>query len=166
MVTILHVPACFTKFAGALPVARVCLLLLGDRPSPAIATQILRLIEICLRTSTSFIRKFELVSGWNILKTVLPHGWSTSVQAAAIDILMAQPDANGSPSLVVVCPQILPAVFSCLQSDLLITAGSPIVEHIYRGPSSLLLIESYSYHLAFRCNRRWTMRGTSFRRND
>lgn len=134
-VSILHTSTSFTKFASALPVARICLLLLGDHPSPPIATSILRIIEICLRASNSFIRKFELVSGWNILKTVLPYAWSTSVQTAAMDILLAPPSADNGAHMMVVCPQILPAIFACLNADLSIVAGSPTPYSDYRGDS-------------------------------
>ena len=132
-VSVLQTSGLFTKFASALPVARICLLLLGDKPSPVIATSILRIIEICLRASNSFIRKFELVSGWNILKTVLPFAWSPSVQAAAMDILMAPPTTDGVAQLTVVCPQILPAIFSCLNADLQLLTGMITLYSDYQG---------------------------------
>ncbi|KAI0700338.1 beach-domain-containing protein [Cytidiella melzeri] len=145
-VSVLQTSASFAKFASALPVARICLLLLGDKPSPITATSVLRIVEICLKASNSFIRKFELVSGWNILKTVLPFAWSPSVQAAAMDILMAAPTPDNSAHLTVVCPQILPAIFACLNADLLIITGSPSDNLDYRdavdaGPCTEHLLE-------------------------
>jgi hypothetical protein len=53
----------FAKSTSFLPLSRVCLLLLDEKPSPFVAYQILRLIQINASASPSFSRKFELVSG-------------------------------------------------------------------------------------------------------
>jgi hypothetical protein len=115
-------PTCYARFAGALPLARVALLLLGDRPSPFVAVHILRLLGICLRGSTGFARKFELVSGWSILKTVLPRAWDPAVHQAVFDIMLGRDDAakgEEAPSeLVVACPYIVPSVFTSLRRGL------------------------------------------------
>jgi hypothetical protein len=62
-ISTLAIPTHHVKFVAALPLIRICLLLLGDRPSPLVATQLLRLIGISIDTSSSFSRKFELVGG-------------------------------------------------------------------------------------------------------
>lgn len=125
LVSVLQTPGLFNKFTSALPLPRICLLLLGDRPSSATATQVLRLIEASLRVNSSFSRKFELVSGWNTLKLVIPHAWSPDVQAAAFDVLSAGGYSAQTPELVVVCPQMLPVIFASLrhQLDLLVATS-------------------------------------------
>ncbi|EIN04780.1 beach-domain-containing protein [Punctularia strigosozonata HHB-11173 SS5] len=121
LISILQNPACYTKFAAALPVTRICLLLLGDRPSSTTATCVLRLIEICLAASPSFSRKFELVSGWSILKTVIPVVWDSAVHVAAFDLLLGrkvgsvQTDHMRKP---IVCPHLVPAILSTFQHGL------------------------------------------------
>jgi hypothetical protein len=52
----------FTKFMTVLPLTRICLLLLGDRPSPVVASQVLLLIGISLCCSSSFRRKLSLLA--------------------------------------------------------------------------------------------------------
>ncbi|TFK36229.1 hypothetical protein BDQ12DRAFT_737089 [Crucibulum laeve] len=123
LVATLSIPAYYTKFIAALPITRICLLLLGERPSSFVATQILTLIAIGIGMSSSFTRKFELVSGWNVLKTVLPFSWDLSVHEVAFNILLGRygdsksPNSNGNST--VVCPQIFPAILSALQSGLI-----------------------------------------------
>ena len=90
---------------------RIYLLLLGDSPSSFVAKQVLDLITISLNRSKSFSRKFELVSGWTILKTVLPHVWDVNIQRAAFHILSDRTQDQGP---VVACPYILPAILSSL----------------------------------------------------
>jgi len=68
----------YLKFISALPMARICLLL-GDRPSSFVATQILNLVGLSIQMSSSFNRKFELISGWLVLKTVLPSVWDPQI---------------------------------------------------------------------------------------
>lgn len=118
LVTILDNPAMFTKFSAALPLTRICLLLLGDRPSPLAATLVLRMISIALGVSTSFSRKFELVSGWNVLKLFLPYGWDASVQDAAFDILLGRSRDKREIVPTVLCPHIVPAIFASLKMGL------------------------------------------------
>ncbi|KZT02850.1 beach-domain-containing protein [Laetiporus sulphureus 93-53] len=117
-VSLLMSPPAYAKFSNALPVARVCLLLLGERPTSSVATQILRLLTISLNASISFNRKFELVSGWSILKTVLPSAWDTDVQKAAFDLLFGRIDNQRDDNLVVICPQVFPAVLLSLRTYL------------------------------------------------
>jgi hypothetical protein len=102
---------CYTQFSAALPLTRIYLLLLGDKPSSFVAKQVLDLIAISLSRSRSFIRKFELVSGWTVLKTVLPYVWDVNIHAVAFNILLGQAEDQGP---VVVCSHILPAILSSL----------------------------------------------------
>lgn len=118
LVSILDNPAMFNKFTAALPLTRICLLLLGDRPTSISATLVLRLISGALGMSTSFNRKFELVSGWNILKLVLPYGWDAQVQDAAFDVLLGRSRDKREIVPAVVCPYIVPAIFSSLKMAL------------------------------------------------
>lgn len=103
---------------------RIYLLLLGDRPSSFVAKQVLDLITISLNRSKSFSRKFELVSGWTILNTVLPQAWDVDVHSATFRILL---DRTQDQGLVVACPNILPAILSSLNRTLIaITEESPL----------------------------------------
>lgn len=124
LVNLLSVPANYTKFSAALPLTRICLLLLGERPTPFVATQVLALISSSIHISTSFIRKFELLNGWNVLKAVLPLCWDTRLNEIAFDILMC-PDSKCTTlmgSHLVGCPQILPTILSALQHGLVAAA--------------------------------------------
>ncbi|KAA1472737.1 beach-domain-containing protein [Dentipellis sp. KUC8613] len=107
---------CYSKFASSLPLTRICLLLLGDRPTPVIATHILRIIDLSLSSTPAFNRKFELVSGWTILKTVLPYAWNLDVHKAAFDLLLGRtkPDPNSDGVPVVTCPSIMLAILASL----------------------------------------------------
>ncbi|KAK0186450.1 beach-domain-containing protein [Armillaria mellea] len=121
LVSLLLVPTFYNKFITALPVTRICLLLLGDKPQPFVANQVLLIIGISVKMSASFTRKFELISGWSILKTVLPACWDPSVNEAAFDILLGRTgttkvDSQGHNA--VICPQIVPAIFSALHTGL------------------------------------------------
>ena len=98
---------------------RIYLLLLGDSPSSFVAKQVLDLITISLNRSKSFSRKFELVSGWTILKTVLPNVWDVNIQCAAFRILLDRTQDQGQ---VVACPYILPAILSSLNRMLVVIA--------------------------------------------
>ena len=142
LMDILPSPGCYSKFTSALPITRICLLLLGDRPSPFVATQILNLIGLSVQMSSSFNRKFELVSGWSVLKTVLPPVWDLQVNKAAFDLLLGRfsvdmgsstptPSSASSskskskskqpkaPSTTVSCTHILPIIISALQTGLI-----------------------------------------------
>ncbi|KAH9025764.1 hypothetical protein EDB84DRAFT_1440314 [Lactarius hengduanensis] len=81
-------PDCYIRFAATLPLTCIYLLLLGDKPSSFVAKQVLDLIALSLHKSKSFSRKFELVSGWTIVKTVLPDAWDSNVHATAFGILL------------------------------------------------------------------------------
>ncbi|KAK7434688.1 Beige protein-like 1 [Stygiomarasmius scandens] len=107
----------------ALPVNRALLLLLGDRPSPVVAKQIINLIRISVESSSSFIRKFELISGWNVLKTVSPMCWDSEVNEAAFDLLLRPYNDKGDcDGNVVVCPQTVATILSAPHSGLNIVA--------------------------------------------
>jgi hypothetical protein len=54
LVDILHSRPHYLKVISVLPTARICLLLLGDRPSPIVATQILNLIGLGIQMLSSF----------------------------------------------------------------------------------------------------------------
>lgn len=110
---------CYTRFSIALPVTRIYLLLLGDRSSSFVAKQVLDLITISLNRSKSFSRKFELVSGWTILKTVLPRVWDVDIHSAVFGILLDQAKDQGP---VVACSHILPAILSSLTRMLVAVA--------------------------------------------
>jgi hypothetical protein len=126
LVSLLSSPTLYARFIAALPLTRICLLLLGDRPSPVIASQVLLLIGISLDASPSFSRKFELVSGWSILKSVLPLAWDPSVHEAAFDILLGRVSSRkkpvGSANNTVVCPHIVPPILCALQRGLNLVA--------------------------------------------
>jgi len=119
--SILATPACYTKFTATLPLTRICILLLGENPPPVVAAQVLRLIAMSLGISSSFSRKFELVSGWGILRIVLPCAWDPGVHEAAFDILLgrvAEKKASHMASTTVVCSHIVPAIFAALHRGL------------------------------------------------
>ncbi|KAJ4474264.1 hypothetical protein J3R30DRAFT_3295344 [Lentinula aciculospora] len=123
LTSILCDPLCYTKFVSALPITRICLLLLGDKPSALVGAQILTIIGISICTSFSFVRKFELISGWNVLKTVLPSCWGSEVNTVAFDILLGRLLANGErgaepAEYVVSCPQMVPIILSALKAGL------------------------------------------------
>ena len=132
LVSVLRSPAAYERFASTLPVPRISILLLGERPTPTTAALVLQLLTISVKSSSSFSRKFELVSGWNILKAVIPHAWDYSVQRAAFDLLLGhlEGDARGSPA--VACPHILPAIFLALKLALG-TIGIRVVSGISSG---------------------------------
>lgn len=75
-----------------------------------------------MNLSPAFSRKFELVSGWSVLKTVLPYAWDPNVNEAAFDVLLGRVGidrkaaSHGNPTIV--CPHIVPAIFSALQKGL------------------------------------------------
>lgn len=136
LVQSLTIPTYHAQFAATLPLTRICLLLLGEKPSSFVASQILLLIAISVNKTITFARKFELISGWNVLKHVLPECWDPSVHEAAFDVLLGrvhgQKLANGngpasgntfkSPVEVtpnpVVCPAIVAPILSSLRVGL------------------------------------------------
>ncbi|KAF9466003.1 hypothetical protein BDZ94DRAFT_1252774 [Collybia nuda] len=129
-----------TKFAAALPLTRICLLLLGDRPSSVVATQILTLIGISITISPSFSRKFELISGWSVLKTVLPYCWDPSVNEAAFDIMLGRfphiKNLTPQESNTVVCAHIVPAILSAMQTGLSSVASNCEISDAQDAPSA------------------------------
>lgn len=133
----------YLKFTSALPITRIILLLLGDRPSSFVAKEILNLISISVKVSSAFNRKFELVSGWSVLKTVIPAAWDADVNKAAFDLLMGRGIAitissqaptptsasrreqrEKAQNPTVSCTQILPTIISALQTGLLAVANN------------------------------------------
>ncbi|TBU31477.1 beach-domain-containing protein [Dichomitus squalens] len=155
LVSTLDNPAMFNQFTAALPLTRICLLLLGDRPSSLTATLVLRMISTALSISISFSRKFELISGWNVLKLVLPYGWDASVQDAAFDVLLGRSRDKKEIIPTVICPYIVPAIFSslkmCLDSSRMSedaqtrALATSNVEHLLEA-----LIETHSTSPTFR----------------
>ncbi|KAL1717715.1 beach-domain-containing protein, partial [Schizophyllum commune] len=127
LVEIISDPQCYTQFTSALPITRICLLLLGERPTPRTATNVLRMISLSLKKSITFIRKFELISGWSVLKTVLPVAWDAEVADAAFDVALGRDwrvaDAKANAEQQIVCPNIVPAILSALQTGLVNMAG-------------------------------------------
>jgi hypothetical protein len=129
LTSLLSLPGKLEKFTATLPLSRICLLLLTDNPSPVTASQILYIIGLVLSRSSSFNRKFELVSGWAVLKNVLPAAWDPSVHVAAFDVLLGRvavgaSSLNGSagPSKIM-CPYIFPAILTVLDRGLGIVAS-------------------------------------------
>jgi len=122
LVHILATPSLLTKFVAALPLSRVLLLLLGEHPSPVVAAQILILLNLVLYSSPSFKRKFELVSGWMVLRTILPAAWDPSVHVAAFDLLLGRVYVAGRPPpsgpTNILCPYIFPTILSSLHYGL------------------------------------------------
>ncbi|KAI9465845.1 beach-domain-containing protein [Lactarius psammicola] len=112
-------PDCHMRFSATLPLTRIYLLLLGDKPSSFVAKQVLDLIALSLNKSKSFSRKFELVSGWTIVKTVLPDAWDANVHATAFGILLGQDEGQGP---FVICSHIFPAILGSLTKLLAIVA--------------------------------------------
>ncbi|VDB88447.1 unnamed protein product [Peniophora sp. CBMAI 1063] len=107
-------------FAAALPLTRICLLLLGSHPSPVVAEQILELIAASIDFNSTFIRKYELVGGWTVLRTVLPSAWSLGVQSATLRILLGRfwDARDSSPHPQVICSNIFPTVLASLDKQL------------------------------------------------
>ncbi|KAG8908740.1 hypothetical protein FRB99_002978 [Tulasnella sp. 403] len=126
-VTILSSDVHMAKFRSAFPAARICLLLLGTHPSPVVASHVLNLVGMMLAKEPSFVRKFEIVSFWSVLKDVLPGAWDPSVHVAIFDVLLGRSSVNANPTLsstpVVVCPQVFPAILASLDHGLRVMIG-------------------------------------------
>ncbi|KAF8344869.1 hypothetical protein F5887DRAFT_1061981 [Amanita rubescens] len=124
--SLLLIPKYHSKFTSVLPLTRICLLLLGETPTATIAEQIINLIGISIGLSSSFIRKFELVSGWSALKAVVPASWDAKVHKAAFGVLTGQLagsvrsgqeetlDGNDDKW----CTHIVPTILASLQTGL------------------------------------------------
>ncbi|KAI0261217.1 beach-domain-containing protein [Gloeopeniophorella convolvens] len=139
----------YTRFSAALPVTRIYLLLLGDRPTSFVAKQVLDLISTSLSRSKSFTRKFELVSGWTILKTVIPYAWDVDVHTAAFGILLGHTEVEEP---VVSCSHILPVILSSL-TRLLVSAaheGTPKGAEVNEYAILEKLVHLQSSSLTFR----------------
>lgn len=114
LVTLLQSPQAYTKFISVLPMPRICLLLLGETPTSTTAVNVLRLIETSVKNNPSFSRKFELVSGWNIIKNTLPSAWSPEVQSAAFNILLQSAAKDLNEQYTVLCPSIINSILASL----------------------------------------------------
>lgn len=164
LVKILTIQAYYTKFTAILPMTRILLLLLGERPSSYIAVQVLTLIAISIKVSSSFSRKFELVSGWSVLKTILPTAWDLSVNKAAFDLLLGRVDGNLAASqaptptsatrkvekemktsTTVSCTHIIPTILSALQTGLITVAAHCHISEEGDGTVSHLFYPLHSY---------------------
>jgi len=158
LVTILSISAYHSLFTASLPLTRILLLLLGDHPTPAVATSILRLLGISINFSSSFNRKFELVSGWGVLKLVLPSVWNPEVNRAAFDLLLGNSSVNASSptsastkqererekkTMAVKCTHILPTIISALQTGLTAVANNCFI--IEDDEGNLVLRWLFSY---------------------
>lgn len=114
------------RFAEALPVTRIALLWLGSEPSPALVCQIIAIIGISLSTSTSFGKKFELASGWLVLKKVLPPIWNDAIHEAALELLLQPARGGETASKAVKCPQMLPVVLLALRQGLSVYSDTQV----------------------------------------
>ncbi|KAF8266238.1 beach-domain-containing protein [Lactarius quietus] len=147
-------PDCYLRFAATLPLTRIYLLLLGDKPSSFIAKQVLDLIALSLNKSKSFGRKFELVSGWTIVKTVLPDVWDADIHAAAFGILLGQDEYQGS---FVACSHIFPTILGSLTRLLSIVAhgsyshGDDAIENCAQSAAYVEAILEELVHLQSSC---------------
>jgi hypothetical protein len=117
---------------------------------------VLQLIGISVAASSSFSRKFELVSGWSILRTVLQESWDADVHEAAFDLLLGHKSKTDDAELEqIVCPHVVPAILASLSSGLkgLANGGSTYDED---GPQTVVeklierLIELHSQNHMFR----------------
>ncbi|KAH8809671.1 beach-domain-containing protein [Flagelloscypha sp. PMI_526] len=120
-VNLLSSPTNFAKFSNALPVTRIVLLLLGDKPTSIIAQHVLALLTLGVKTSPSFARKFELVSGWNVLKSVLTNEgvWDLDVQNACVDVLLGRmKEEREKGATVIVCPNMAGVILTCVKAGL------------------------------------------------
>lgn len=144
LVSTASVPSYHAKLAAALPLPRICLLLLGERPSSVVAAQILTLIGTSITISSSFIRKFELISGWSVLKTVLPFCWDPTVNQTAFDVLLGRisllKNTSHQDSQTVVCPQIVPAILAAVHTGLITVATNCWISDAPEGRSDLTSI--------------------------
>jgi len=77
--------------------------------------EVLKLVRTSIDSSQTFVRKFELVSGWVILKNVIPYAWSEDVRQVVFDILL---DHKGNDKTIVRCPNIIPAIIASLHRGL------------------------------------------------
>jgi len=135
LTSILSSPSKLEKFRTVLPLPRICLLLLGDRPSSVVASQVLLVVGFALNHSSTFNRKLELVSGWSVLRGTLPSAWDPSVHVAAFDVLLGRGGLSPHQSpralgpLKVSCPFILPAILASLYHGLASVSGGGEIIH-------------------------------------
>jgi len=165
LVQILGFQPFYTKFTSALPITRIILLLLGDQPPSVVVVQTLNLIGISIRVSSAFSRKFELVSGWNVLRTILPAVWDPEVNRAAFDLLLGRAsislggggsqvptptsatrreEKERTTSTTVSCTHILPTIISALQTGLIAVANNCHISENDEGQPSVFMPSSFS----------------------
>ncbi|KAH7912895.1 hypothetical protein BJ138DRAFT_1124827 [Hygrophoropsis aurantiaca] len=122
LVSLLRIPTLYAKFGEAIPVARICLLLLGGRPSSSIAALVLSLVGLSITTSPSFGKKFDMARGWAILRIVLPPVWDGRLHEAALDLLLGRTTGRESgilDSQVVSCPQVALVILAALRQGVI-----------------------------------------------
>ena len=112
--------------------------------------------------SSAFSIKFELVSGWNVLRKILPAVWDPEVNRAAFDLLLGRAnvslgDGGGSQvptptsatrreekerttSTTVLCTHILPRIISALQTGLIAVANNYHISENDEGQSSVFFL--------------------------
>ncbi|KIK26284.1 hypothetical protein PISMIDRAFT_271223 [Pisolithus microcarpus 441] len=133
VISLLRIPSMYARVSESVPLTRVVLLWVTEDLSPSVACQVLSVIGIGLIFSSSFGKKFELLSGWGLLRKRLPPVWNEELHRAAVELLL-QPAAGASPSKnasqSIRCPQILPVILVALRCGLLVCCD----EH-HRGPS-------------------------------
>ncbi|KIO27820.1 hypothetical protein M407DRAFT_72594 [Tulasnella calospora MUT 4182] len=111
-VSILSSDAHMIKFKSALPAPRICLLLLGSKPTP-----------------------LDLVSFWSVLREVLPRAWDPSVHVAVFDVLFGRAGTGTSPLLSgtpkVVCARVFLPILAVLDHGLktMLHAGPEVMSN-------------------------------------
>ncbi|EGO20076.1 hypothetical protein SERLADRAFT_374121 [Serpula lacrymans var. lacrymans S7.9] len=135
-VSTLRVPSLHAKFAAVLPLHRICLF---------------------LDISSSFVRKFDLIHGWAVLRMVLPNVWDQDVHKAAFDVLLGRVTTGStaapadSEAVVMCCPQLIPVILTALQRSIE-AAPSPSVfvdedqEEPVKSTTETLLEDLISLH--------------------
>lgn len=161
LISTVSIQSYHAQFAAALPLTRICLLLLGDRPT-SVATQILALIGVSNTISPSFSRRFELFCGWGVLESIIPYCWDPRVKQSSFDILLGRFDhikkSPGHPPNTVVCPNIFPVILSALQTGLVLVANNCDVSDSVDGMSifCLILTCQLSIHIDSSAQLSWT----------
>ncbi|KAI6157101.1 hypothetical protein BKA82DRAFT_965252 [Pisolithus tinctorius] len=133
VVSLLRIPSAYARVSESVPLARIVLLWVNEVPSPSVACQVLSVIGISLMFSSSFGKKLELLSGWNLLRKRLPPVWNEDLHRAAVDLLL-RPAADaisskGTPQGIR-CPQILSVILVALRCSLLVCC-----DKLNQGPS-------------------------------
>jgi hypothetical protein len=69
-----------------------------------------------VKANDGFGRKFELISGWGVLKSILPGCWNEEVEAAAFELLDGEGQAAQKGKIG--CSQMFPLLLCVLQKVL------------------------------------------------